>query len=217
MPCSRRTVEEYFDLTADPTLELKYVMWPLGPSFERARTWIIDRAQGIMIANATAEPCSRKRSQASFYGPFSTQWTFLSPPANFIMARASANISLLSPTSVAGVTVRLQDERNMYLAEFRTRNVTLVRILNGVRTVLGMRALNITLEGRAWARVGIRATNRVIEVMQYNKLDGNETLLINVTDNAYYWGNGASTLYVAPDSLAAFDDYIMDIGCDLGK
>lgn len=217
LPCARRTVEEYFDAAADPMLEQKYVMWPFGPAFERARTWMLDRNQGIMVANATAEPCSRKRSQASYYGPFSTQWPFLTPPANYIMSRTTANISLLTPNSVAGVTVRLQDQSNMYAAEFRTRNVTLVRIFAGVRTVLAIRSLNYTLEGRAWSRVGIRATNRVIEVMQFDRLDGNESLLINFTDTSYFWGNGAGTLFVGPDSLAAFDDYVMDIGCDLGK
>lgn len=217
LPCARRIVEEYFDLAADPTLEQKYVMWPLGPTFERSRTWMIDRAQGIMIANGTAEPCSRKRSQTSYYGPLSTQWPFLTPPANFIMSRTTANISLLTPRSVAGVTVRLQDQLNMYVAEFRTRNVTLVRMVGGGRTVLAIRNLNYTLEGGAWSRVGIRATNRVIEVMQYDRLDGNESVLINFTDTSYFWGNGAGTLFVAPDSLAAFDDYVMDVGCDLGK
>lgn len=218
--CYRRYIDETFNITADPQLEVKHWVWPSSvPLWERKRTWVIEPALGTMLGNSSADPCTRKRAIGTFYGPVSNMWSTLAPQPNQLVSRTMANISLLTPSSVAGVAVRIQDERNMYLAEVRTRNITLVRIVGGIRTVLAIRPLNYTMEGGAWGRFGICTQHRQVWVTQDDPTPGSNitTTIVNMTDSAPLLTPAGSALYLAPDSLVRFDNFGVDVGCDLGN
>lgn len=218
--CYRRYIDETFDYNANPQLEVKHWVWPSSvPLWERKRLWVIEPATATMLGNSSADPCTRKRNIGTFYGPLSNMWSTLAPQPNQLVSRTMANISLLTPSSVAGVAVRINDERNMYLAEVRTRNITLVRIVGGLRTVLAVRPLNYTMEGGAWGRIGISAQARVICVTQTDPTPGSNVtaMIINITDSAPLPTPGGSALYLAPDSLVRYDNFATDIGCDLGN
>lgn len=218
--CFRRYIDETFNYAADPQLEVKHWVWPSTvPLWERKRLWVIEPDKGTMLGNSSADPCTRKRNVATFYGPVSSMWSTFAPQPNQLVSRTVANISLLTPSSVAGVAVRIQDERNMYLAEVRTRNVTLVRIVGGVRTVLAVRPTNFTMEGGAWGRFSISTQNRQVWVTQDDPTPGSNitATIVNMTDPSPLLTPAGSALYLAPDSLVRFDNFGVDIGCDLGN
>lgn len=210
--CWRRFIDERFNATAEPWFEAKHWVWPVLPLYERLRIWVANATfGGIMVANTrTVDACERVRSQWLLYGPHNSRWNSFAPPNNLLPTWTRADLLLEDDASSAGVAVRVVDNNNHYRAEFTTQNVTLVRWMSS-RLVIGTVKLNATtLRAGTWANVGIRAQDKLIEVTVGDRV------VLAVTEGANYiqWGPGA--LWINAASAARFDNFTVDVGCDLG-
>jgi hypothetical protein len=211
LSCQRRYIEDTFDYGFEPWGAAKYVTWPTIPVFERNVIWHWDTVTSMMIARTNApDTCTRVRSVESILAPHPYRWSTYAPANNNLETRATAELRLDDGSSLAGVATRVIDSNNHYRAEFTTSNITLVRILSGKRTELGV-VFNYTLVPGVWYNVSIAAKQKMLTV------GFNGQNIMTVVDSVYSPNYGPGGLYIGRNSAASFDNFRIDVECDLGN
>ncbi|RYE81898.1 MAG: hypothetical protein EOO65_06195, partial [Methanosarcinales archaeon] len=154
--------------------------------------------------------------QTSILGIHSARWNSYMSSASTLEQVAEARIMLMTSatsnstaTAAAGLVIRLIDERTHYRLEVSTTRVAIVRHYYSVTpTYIG--SVNMPLPANEWMNVSFSGKGRVFKAVI------NNVTVLTVTDVGSYSTWGAAGMFIAPYSVAQFDDFAIHGECDSG-